>query len=302
MIVPPPRLCFLIAALVATGVAHGETINWYSPAQKTNLTSAGQAMDGGFQFQLGVFSGGFVPTPGNASQWATYWASPPAASAPYDTVSKAFDSSFSFEGNVSPYLIGAKAYIWGRRAGGGGDEWILFRKNDWTWPSGGTMPPDFHEWNAASANEIILGSLNASGIPHLMKSEAVYSYSQWRDGTLSGEPLNGPSDDPDRDGVSNLLEFVFGTSPTVAGASPATTTSFVSISGLNYFQISIPRLRNRLAKLTVEVSTDLSHWDSGDSFTAVVADSATALVVRDKTLAVPGAVKRFMRVKAELQP
>jgi hypothetical protein len=300
MIVASPRNCFLIAALVATGMARGETINWYSPAQKTNLTSTGLVMDGGFQFQLGVFSGSFVPTPGNASQWATWWASAQAAS--YNPASKAFDSLFTVTGNTAPFSVGAKAYVWGRRTASTGDEWILFRKNDWTWPAPDPMNPFFTDWNAASANEVILGSINANGLPYLMKSEAVYSYSQWRDSTLAGEPLNGPNDDPDRDGVSNLLEFVFETPPTLAGASPLTATSFVEISGQSYLQISIPRLRNRLAKLTVEVSADLSHWDSGDSFTAVVADSVTTLVVRDKTPAVPGAAKRFMRIKAELQP
>lgn len=302
MIVSPLPQCFLIAVLLATGAANGETINWYCPAQKINLTSSGPVMDGGFQFQLGVFKDGFIPTAGNASQWAGHWASPPGASAPYDTISKAFDLSISVGGNVDPYFIGTKAYVWGRRAGGAGDEWILFRKGDWTWPNGSAVPPDFHEWNAASASDVVMGSINANGIPYQMKSEAVYSYTQWRDGALVGEPLNGPNDDPDRDGVSNLLEFVFGTPPTVPGAPPLTATSFVAISGQSYLQISIPRLRNRLAKLTVEVSADLSHWDSGDSFTAVVSDSATALVVRDKTPAVPGAARRFMRVKAERQP
>lgn len=302
MIVSLPLPCFLIAALVTVGIASGETINWYSPSQKTNLTSTGQLMDGGFQFELGVFKNGFAPTAGNASQWASYWASPAGAGAPYDTITKAFDLSISVDGNAAPYAISTKAYVWGRRASGVSDEWILFRKSDWTWPNGSAVPPDFHEWNAATANEVIVGTINANGIPYLMKSEAVFSYSQWRDSQLAGEPLNGPNNDPDRDGVSNLLEFVFGSLPTVPGAPSLISATWVAISGQSYLQISIPRLRNRLANLTVEVSADLSHWDSGASFAAVVADSATALIVRDKTPALPGAAKRFMRVKAELQP
>lgn len=98
-----------------------------SPSQKINLTSTGQLMDGGIQFQLGGFKGGFVPTAGNASHWAGHWASPAGASAPCDTNTKAFDLSISVDGNVAPYAIGTKAYVWGRRASGVSDAWILFR-------------------------------------------------------------------------------------------------------------------------------------------------------------------------------
>lgn len=300
MIISPPPQYFLIAVLLAAGFTNGETINWYCPSQKTNLTSTGQAMGVGFQFQLGVFSGGFVPTAGNASQWSAYWVS--AQSASYNPTSKAFDSLFTVTSNAAPFSIGAKAYVWGKSNASTSAEWILFRKSDWTWPAPDPMNPFFMDWNAASANEVVMGSINSSGIPYLMKSEVVYSYSQWRDTTLSGESLNSPNDDPDRDGSSNLTEFVFGTPPTVADAPPPTVTSFAAISGQRYLQISIPRLRNRLAKLTVEVSADLNHWDSGDSFTAIISDSATALVVRDKTAVAPGVGKRFMRVKDELQP
>lgn len=299
MIVCPLRKCFLICALLATGMAHGETINWYCTPQ-TNRTSTGAAMDSSFQFQLGVFAGGFVPTAANASQWAASWAS--AQSTSYNATTQAFDDNFTVTGNAAPFTVGAKAYVWGRRTGTTSDEWILFRHASWTWPVPNPMNPFPLDWNAASASEVILGSINSSGNPYLMKSEAVYSYNQWRDNQLAGEPFNGANDDPERDGVSNLLEFVFGTPPTLPGAPPLTSTSFVDVSGQRYLQISIPRLRNRLAKLTVEVSADLAHWDSGDSFTAVVSDSATSLVVRDKTPAVPGAARRFMRVKAELQP
>lgn len=299
MIVCPPLQRFLIAALLATGMAHGETINWYCTPQ-TNRTSSGAAMDSGFQFQLGVFTGGFVPTAANASQWAVSWAS--AQSTSYNATTQVFDDNFTVTGNAAPFTVGSKAYVWGRRTSTTGDEWILFRHASWTWPAPNPMSPFPLDWNAASANEVVLGAINANGIPYLMKSEAVYSYNQWRASQLTGEPLNGPNHDPDRDGVSNLLEFVFGTPPTLPGAPPLTATSFVEVSGQRYLQVSIPSLRNRLAKLTVEISSDLGHWDSGASFTAVVSDSATSLVVRDKTAAAPGVARRFMRVRAELQP
>ena len=288
-------LLLIVGALAARSV-RGETINWYCP-QKPSVTSTGQVMGGGFQFQLGVFANGFVPTAGNASQWAANWVS--AQTTGYNPATNAFDDLFTVTGNAAPFSIGAKAYIWGRSTFLDRDEWILFRNNIWTWPAPDPNNPSFMEWNAASANEVILGSIDADGDPQLMKSEAVYSYSQWRDVQLAGEPLSGPDEDPDRDGVSNGLEFVLGTSPTVGGTSATVTPALVDVSGQSHLQLSVPRLRNRLAKLTIQVSADLTQWDSGDSFTAVMTDSATSLIVRDK---VAGAARRFMRLKAEIQP
>lgn len=292
------RKYFLIGVALVVGRAEAQSINWYSTPLQASLTSTGQNMDETFQFQLGVFSGGFVPTASNTNQWSSYWVS--ADSTSYNPDSKAFDDTFSVTGNPAPFTTGAKAYVWGRSTGAAKDESILFRKSDWTWPAYDPMSPFSIPWNAATADEVILGKIEASGSPFLMKSEAVYSYAQWRDGTLAGVPLNGPNDDPDRDGVSNLLEFVFGTSPTQAAAAPATPTSFVEISGQSYLQISIPRLRNRLATFTVEVSSDLVQWNSGGTYTADFSNTAEALVVRDKTANGAGLPQRFMRLKVVL--
>lgn len=200
------RKYFLIGVALVVGRAEAQSINWYSTPLQASLTSTGQNMDETFQFQLGVFSGGFVPTASNTNQWSSYWVS--ADSTSYNPDSKAFDDTFSVTGNPAPFTTGAKAYVWGRSTGAAKDESILFRKSDWTWPAYDPMSPFSIPWNAATADEVILGKIEASGSPFLMKSEAVYSYAQWRDGTLAGVPLNGPNDDPDRDGVSNLLEFV----------------------------------------------------------------------------------------------
>jgi len=294
------RKYFLLGVALVIGNADAQSINWYSTPPQANLISTGQNMDGAFQFQMGVFSGGFVPTAGNMTQWAAHWVSADFTS--YNPTTKVFDDTFMVTGNTAPFTTGAKAYVWGRSTGTAKDEWILFRKSDWTWPASDPMSPFSIPWNAATANEVILGTINASGSPFLMQSAAVYSYAQWRDDNLAGESLNSPNDDPDHDGVSNLLEFVFGTSPSLASLVPSTPTSLVTISGQTYLQIFIPRLRNRLATFTVEVSSDLNQWTSGDTYTAEVSNTAEALVVRDKTATGPGLPRRFMRLKAVIQP
>lgn len=121
------------------------------------------------------------------------------------------------------------------------------------------------------------------------------SYLQWQTEHLPGEPLDGPGDDPDNDGVLNLLEFVFGTLPKTAGAPTVTPVSLV----VGKLQIFIPRRIDRPAVLTVEVSPDLVNWSSGPAHTAVVTDDVSGLVVRDLTPLDPANPKRFMRLKAE---
>ena len=285
---------------LVVGKADAQSINWYSSPPQANLASTGQNMDGAFQFQLGVFSGGFVPTAGNMSQWAASWVAADVTS--YNPATQVFDGTFMVTGNAAPFTTGAKAYVWGRRTSSARDEWILFRKSDWNWPAADPMSPYEITWNTAAADEVILGTINPSGSPFLMQSEAVYSYAQWRDDKLAGESLNSPNDDPDHDGTPNLLEFVFGTSPAQAAAAPATPVSFVGISGQSYLQISIPRLRNRLASFSVEVSSDLVQWNAGGTSTAEVSNTAETLVVRDKTASGTGMPQRFMRLKAVIQP
>lgn len=292
------KCAFAFLALAAVP-ARAETINWYS-SPKTNLTSSEQNMDSGFSFQLGVFSSGFVPTAGNIAEWSSNWV--PAQSTPYSAGTKVFDSNFSVTDNVAPFTFGAKAYIWARSTTSTHDEWILFRKSAWTWPAPNQLNPYGLQWSTAEADEVLIGAINPAGKPLLMQSEAVSSYVQWKKANLATELLDSPLDDPDHDQSSNLMEFVFGTSPVKAGAATPIPPSFVQVSDKNYLQLSVPRVRNRLATVAVEVSSDLVTWNSGAAFTTVVSDSGNMLVVRDKTPSDPAMPRRFMRVKAVATP
>ncbi|RYD81838.1 MAG: hypothetical protein EOP84_10350, partial [Verrucomicrobiaceae bacterium] len=231
------RICFLTGIALAPSAEAVQEINWYSPRSQTNLTASGAVMDGSFQFQLGAFANGFVPTISNCADWSANWS--PAATTPYVPTSniRAFDAVFSLTGNAAPFVVGAKAYIWGRASGSASHEWILFRASTWTWPSATPSGPTFQiPWGADEANEVILGSVNPSGSPFFMRSVAVRTYQQWKTETLAGQPLDGPNDDPDHDGIPNLLEFLFGTSPTLTNAPAVTPTSVVEISGQKYLQ------------------------------------------------------------------
>lgn len=299
---PGMTLPGLMALLLMAGTAHAGVFSWFSDPNRTNLTSNGQLMGSSFRFELGVFIGDFVPTSANTSQWAVNWA--PADRTSYNAVSKQINSALTVTDNNAPFTEGKNAYVWGFRGDESSGEWILFRNTGWNWPSPNLFSPFNIEWSAAQANVVVLGSINASGTPSLMQSAAVSNsmpptttWTQWQTDELADTLLDGPNDDADGDGISNLIEFVFGTNPMSANTPVATPTTLLDLSGQRYLQISIPRRRDHPATLVVEVSSDLSTWNSGASYTQVVSDGV-ALVVRDLTPLGPGAPKRFMRLRA----
>ncbi len=277
-----------------TGIRlNAEVISWFSDANKINLTAAGAPMDAGFQFELGVFSAGFVPTPLNVSEWPAYWVA--ADSTSYNATTHRFAGQWTVTDNASPFLIGAAAWIFGHRTTPTGTDRILLRNTQWIWPAPDPLNPIPTEWNAATANHVVLGNVDPGGSPFLMKSARGQSFTQWQTELLTGEPLAGPSDDPDGDGSSNLLEFIFGTPPKSAGPHTATP---VTLAG-GHTQIIIPRRPDRPALLTVEVSGNLADWQSGPTVTQLVDDGMDALIVRDLVPVDPVHPRRFMRLKAE---
>lgn len=261
-------------------------------------------MTSGFSFELGVFSGGFVPSALNTADWHAHWV--PAQRLSYDATAQRFNQQYSVSSNIAPFSKDTDAYVWGFQGGVAASEWLLFRNETWSWPApvGSPPSPTGLYWNAAEASAV-LGTVNAAGSPFLMQSAAVTdaaspatSWSQWQAHELAGEALNGPADDPDHDGTSNLLEYVFGTAPRQAGAPPATPVALVG----GHLQITIPRRSDHPATLVVQVSADLTIWEAGPAFTAETSNSPAAWVVRDLTPLDPAHPRRFMRLQAELAP
>jgi len=288
-----------LAACVAGSPAAAQTaILWNSDANQTNLTSAGVLLDDQYKFELGVFAPPFVPTPASVDQWAAHWH--PASRTAYDPVTQRFAASFTPTDNTSPFAAGTPAYVWGFRGDALSSEWILFRAASWSWPNASDFPAVTY-WYAKDATAVV-GAIHANGSPCLMQTAAVANaappattWAQWQADTLAGEPLKQPADDPDRDGSSNLLEYVFGTPPRAAG--PPTATPLAVVDG--HLQITIPRRIDHPADLSVEVSDDLTNWQSGPAYTAVVSDGLAALVVGDLT-PLASHPHRFMRLKAVL--
>lgn len=300
----PRAVCWILfGAVFAADPLDAQPIIWSSSPGAVNLTSADATMDGGFRFELGVFEGAFVPNTENKELWAQHWR--PAQRTGYNAGGKNFNSEHVVQDNNAPFTLGMPAYVWGFRGDALSGEWILFTDASWTWPEP-EEPGPFSVpllWTADDATEVILGQINSSGSPFLMKSAAVTNaappattWDQWRQEFLTNEALDGSNDDPDLDGTPNLLEFVFGTTPTVS--NPPVVTPVVLES--NHLVITIPRRIDHQAVLTIEVSDDLVTWNSGSEHVEILSDGLATLVARDLTPLGPTAPKRFIRLKAAL--
>lgn len=294
----------LVVCLSLGGITpvRAERLNWSSALNSVDITSSGAPLDGSFRFELGVFADGFVPTAGNTAQWSSKWH--PAQRVSYNATNRWFSSLFEVVDNAPPFIQGAKGYIWGFRGDEVAGEWILFSRSTWTWPSPNPFNPNIRTWNAKDADTVVLGTIQSNGEPFLMRTAAVSSslppptyWIDWVDEELAGVALKSPTDDPDQDGVPNLLEYVFGTSPNQAEWFSAATGEWVTEGEVRWFQLRIPRRRDRPALLSVEVSTDMKVWNSGEGMTQVVEDSPGWLVVRDLGSSASHD-RRFLRLRA----
>lgn len=101
------------------------------------------------------------------------------------------------------------------------------------------------------------------------------------------------------DGMPNLVKYALG----LAANVPATPSQLPSGSlTSSYLTLTVPRrMRRADATYSVEVSNDLTTWNSGPGYIVVVQDNDTELVVRD---AVPqsGNARRFIRLKVQATP
>jgi autotransporter-associated beta strand protein len=110
--------------------------------------------------------------------------------------------------------------------------------------------------------------------------------------------MNGADEDPDHDGLTNLMEFALDTHPLQSGASPLIHT-LAAAEGGAYLQLEV--LKNPLATnldYRLEVAGDLNGPWSSDALTAVeiIRDDVERLIARDRT-PVADAARRFIRLR-----
>ncbi len=125
----------------------------------------------------------------------------------------------------------------------------------------------------------------------------------WRDTNFTDAELATPSigsdtADPDEDGVSNLLEYIFGHDPWQPDASPALTETVTSQANSHSVVLSFTHNRNATdAAVSYEWSTDLQAWTK--VVPTLVSDIVTSSETEEITVRFPASASAyFARLRA----
>lgn len=102
-------------------------------------------------------------------------------------------------------------------------------------------------------------------------------------------------DDPDSDGISNLMEFALNLDPRVC--DPGGLPTIEPVDGHLVMSINRNADATRLLFI-VELSSDLTTWYSGSEYATVIEDSSTRLVAMDNQ-PIDGFSRRFMRLRVD---
>jgi hypothetical protein len=121
-------------------------------------------------------------------------------------------------------------------------------------------------------------------------------------GELGGQ--TAPTDDPDGDGINNLMEYALaGGDPDSSDCEILPVALIVTDGNQNYLALTVQKNPAVIGTTClVEVSGDLVDWNAGTGHTVVVSETADTLIVRDST-PMGGSISRFLRLKvASEQP
>jgi hypothetical protein len=105
--------------------------------------------------------------------------------------------------------------------------------------------------------------------------------------------------DPDGDRIPNLIEYALGGNPLQGDPQRLPRQSISKVNGLDYLTLSAdcnPAATD--LNFSVEVSSDLLNWYSGDAYTTVLSAPGDAVfTARDNTSVGSGSSRRFIRLK-----
>lgn len=147
--------------------------------------------------------------------------------------------------------------------------------------------------STSASNLVVYGLLSP---PYQLWQRGNFSPTELADPTISGDAA-----DPDSDGIPNLAEYAFNTNPKTANTSGLPVFDTLNVGGLDYLAVHYKQvLFNTDITCTVQVSDNLTTWNSGPGFTALVStvdngDGTETVTVRDTT-PISSATKRFIRV------
>ena len=168
-----PAALLLMVGLAGPAPAD-RTINYQSTLEAVNVTSGGVPLDATFTFELGTFTGEFLPTLFNTFDWLTHWAPVPNSSAspysgattyystdpvPFGGPANAFQGFMILNPNDNPFAPGLQGYFWGfdERQSVPAAEWVLLSNT------------------ASVIPTVILGEIEISDLNWLTSDPGTYS-------------------------------------------------------------------------------------------------------------------------------
>lgn len=258
----------------ATRPLKATQIAWDISLKTACVLSNGQPWPDMMVLELGSFAAGFNPTPANMASWAANWTAIQRASWNAGTSARFYSQELTFTTNPAPFTAGASAWIWGIK----GNEWILFRKINWNWPTASPFPFGTSGWTADSSVSVVVGSVVPTvpvenGPNFFLRTAAVAAtpqplcYEDWKKMAFpdlddqDALAVSGPLADPDRDGQSNMVEYLSATRPTRANPKAGLQTPEIYVSGgQRYLSARLQFDPRCCVTFSGQHSTDLVNW------------------------------------------
>ena len=290
--------------------ASAERISWSSLPGQEHVNSLGQPLNSSFQFELGGFAKGFLPSAQNTADWAAHWI--PVQRTRFNPRTRWFTSVVTVPATASPLQPGDPVYVWGFGGSESAGEWTLFRSDRWVWPKANPANPVPLQWFAKDATQVVLGSIRVIGGQLRLATAAVANslppittWAQWRLEHLGQDSGSVRTGDVGLDRHPNIVDFVLGRDPSEAQANAPARWMEASIqthSGQEFLEVRVPRRRDRPVHWRIEVSDDCTTWRPASMDCEVVDEGPDAFVVRQRNPTSSSTCSRFLRVVPEVAP
>ena len=131
----------ILCSLLASGLSRASiNVSWFANAGVANVDGSGSLLTSDYTFELGAFTGSFVPTAANINNWAANWEG--LGRTAYNQQVMTFSGVALLESNTAPFQAGSRAYIWDYN-NSNPQQWVLMTHWSWLWPNaaaGGLFP------------------------------------------------------------------------------------------------------------------------------------------------------------------
>lgn len=118
--------------------------------------------------------------------------------------------------------------------------------------------------------------------------------------TEAGEPTHaGPADDPDGDGLPNLLEYALGSLPGEPSSKALPGAGTTRVAGQSRLTIAFTPAQTAGLRYIIEASSDLSDWSEQSDITTLLEEGQRYIHTDSANLATTQ--RRFLRLRVSME-